>query len=374
MAQALSKFKRPVNGNGTHSYYADGYGVQSVDFGSASYKWDSMGLASADNYNSLLIYHCAVSVDMEFGPDASGTLLSTASSALKKYFIYSKEIIQVKRYSDDQKWMDLLNDELRNGRPIIYGGDADDGTPGHAFNIDGVINSVYYHINWGWGGTNNGYYVINSFKPGGNDFTKNHSAIIHIQPYYYPTDILLSDTVVLLNVPQGSKIGVVSVTDEAVNNTYSLTVISDSLFNGESWVMDYYLNGDTLKTGRTFSATDGPTDTVSITVTDKFDNFIKKKIALKLGTSPTGIYDPVSINIRDLLFYPNPASGQIYIKQRNERELISLKIYSISGILIRQIDNLSDSTRQLYGLQPGIYLFKAEMSDRSSVREKIVVY
>ena len=373
MSQAMSVFKIPVNGYGTHSYFATGYGTQFADFGATTYKWDSMSLSLPDKYNALLLYHCAVSVNMEFGADGSASQTLSASAALKNYFYYSRQISYKKRFLIEQDWIDLLNQQLLKGRPIIYAGDADDGTPGHAFNIDGVVNSTYFHINWGWSGINNGYYTINSLKPGNDDFTKNNAAIFGIQPYYYPTDIVLTDTIVPLNVQAGTYVGVVKVIDEATDNVYTIKLKADSTFNGSAWIQDYYLKGDSLKTNRTFTGSDLKTDTVLISVSDKFGNFISRKITLNVGGSSTGIFSHSFDGEQDILLYPNPVTEYLFINNKSGIEISSLKIYSLSGSLLKRIENPAHGSNiQVSFLQTGIYILEVELSDKSIIRQKII--
>ena len=289
LAQAMSVFKVPEKGQGYNNYLDPKYGTQFVNFGNTFYKWDSMSVSSADKYNSLLLYHCAVAVNMNFGADGSGTQTIYAASALRNYFSFSHNVFYRNRTGTDIAWQDLLNAELLKGRPVIYAGDADDGNPGHAFNIDGVINSTYFHINWGWSGSNNGYYTLNALNPESNNFNKNQAAIFGIQPYYYPTDIMVSDTIVRVNQPSGTLVGIVNVIDEATDNSYTLKLDCDSLFTGTGWVRNYYLTGDSLRTGRIFTGADRRVDTVFISLKDKYNNTLNKKILLGIEDTPTGI-------------------------------------------------------------------------------------
>jgi len=374
MAQAMSVYKKPVNGYGTHSYTAPGYGTQLANFGETTYKWDSMSLSEPDKNNALLLYHCAVSVNMEFGANGSGTQLIDASSAFKNFFYYSRRTSYKKRPADDQSWIDLLDQQLLLGRPIIYSGDADDGKPGHAFNMDGVVNSTYFHINWGWSGSNNGYYTINSLRPGNNDFTKNHAAIIGIQPYYYPTDVILSDTLVKMNKPERSIVGEIKVIDEATDNVYQIKMVSDSTYNGSAWIKDFFLEGDTVKTGRTFTAADNPVDTILITVTDKYSNTLNKKIALKVGSSSTGIDNSVRQGINYFNIYPNPATDHIYFDQNKIMDIVEIRIYSADGALVK-INNIEalDEGISLINLKPGLYILVAKLDNHLLIRRKFII-
>lgn len=372
MGQAMSVFSLPSYGIGTNSYLADGYGIQLADFGATEYKWDSMNYKSPDRYNSLLLYHCAVSVNMQFGADGSSALLTDATMALRGNFVYSRHIRLRERLTDDLAWMALLNQQLINGRPIIYSGDADDGLPGHAFNIDGVINS-YYHINWGWSGANNGYFTINSLKPGNNDFTKNHSAILGIQPYYYPTGILLSDTIVPLNALSGSVVGIVSIVDEATDNSYTVKMISDSTWDGVSWIKDYFLDGYTLRTGRVFTEEDVPRDTIILTVTDRYKTTVSKNVILKIGANPSNIRNPDAINMSDLKIFPNPSEDLIFFETVDHNIIEEVMVYSPEGRLIMsEMIGSSKGLISVSSMNRGIYIFGARLRNNEVKWKKFI--
>lgn len=286
MAQGMSVYESPARGVGSKSYYHPDYGTISADFSLANYDWRAMSPDEPDDQNARLLYHCAVSTAMDFGPDGSGTRSTApAINAMKQYFGYSKRIVWTERLSDTDAWKALLDKNLLAGRPIIYSGSPPAGTIGHAFNIDGVHNSLYYHINWGWNGSNNGYYTINSLKPGSQDFTQGQAAVFNIQPFYYPTDVALSDTLVLLSLPAGKAVGKFTVVDEATDNSYQVKLECDSTLNGTDWIPDYYLDGDTLRAARQFERADGPIDTVTFIVTDTHGNSIRATRLLLLTAS-----------------------------------------------------------------------------------------
>ena len=198
MAQAMSVYQYPLKGKGTYSYTHPDYGSIIVRFDKEpEYAWDSMAVDTPDNHNARLLYHAAVTVSMNFGPDASGSFTSRIPNALINYFGYYKSAKRVARYANMDEWIQLLGNELLAGRPLVYSGDNDDGEPGHAFNIDGVTNDGYFHVNWGWSGKYNGYFTLNNLNPGSNEFSAHHEAVINIRPpVYAPTDLDLTKTTV----------------------------------------------------------------------------------------------------------------------------------------------------------------------------------
>lgn len=372
MAQAMSVYMKPQYGEGSKDYLNDTYGLLSVDFASTNYKWDSMSLDMADQYNALLLYHCAVSVDMDFGPDGSGALTALAKIALRDYFRMSKEMTYYRR-DRVSNWKELITLELVEGRPIIYKGDADNGEAGHAFNLDGVINSDYFHINWGWSGSSNGYFLLDDLTPGTNNFTQNHAAIFGMQPFYYPTGVELSSYIVPEGVAAGASVGEIIIIDEAIDNEYEITLISDSTYISGSWYKDYYIDGDTLRTGVLFPEEANTTDTIWFQVSDIHDNYIEAEVVLVLGdtsTSSTGILEE---RLQSLVIYPNPVSDILRIQTGTGELVRSVKIYSMDGSILRE--------RYLYGqsiemdvssLRPGFYILGLDYTDGIIIRRKFI--
>lgn len=189
MAQVMKYWNYPTHGRGYHSYHCSYYGTQSANFANTTYKWSYMPnrlIASSTttqvNAVATLMYHCGVSVDMNYGIiEGSGINdISLVVQALKNYFKYDNALHLVSKSScSEGVWINLLKNELNNGRPIFYVGT---GSGGHAFVCDGYDNSNYFHFNWGWSGNHNGYYSVNDLSPGDYNFSSNQLAIVGIQP------------------------------------------------------------------------------------------------------------------------------------------------------------------------------------------------
>ena len=202
MAQVMKYWSYPSRGTGFHSYDAPSYGTQSANFSQTTYQWGSMPntVSSSNNAVATLMYHCGVSVDMQYGANGSaayilagnnGSSFACAENALKTYFGYNSSMMQgiKKNNFSDSQWISKLKNELDNGRPIIYGGYANGGGGGHCFVCDGYDSNNKMHFNWGWGGSCDGYYSINNLTPGSGgtgsgsgSYTYNQIAIIGIKP------------------------------------------------------------------------------------------------------------------------------------------------------------------------------------------------
>ena len=174
MAQVMKYWNYPSHGIGSHSYIPESnpsLGEQYADFNSTNYDWDNMtnsytGSSTTAQKQAVatLMYHCGVSIDMDYGPTSGAPTLLVAD-ALKAYFGYPSEVTHISRYEyNDADWIALLKSELDLLRPIQYHGSGSGG--GHSFVCDGYDSDNYFHFNWGWSGRCDAYYTINNLNPG----------------------------------------------------------------------------------------------------------------------------------------------------------------------------------------------------------------
>ena len=172
MSQVMKRWDHPAQGTGNHSYYCYGYGTQSANFGATTYDWehmpDRLGGASQEEIEAvaLLMYHCGVSVDMQFSPSGSGANSWDVPSAIRNHFSYSYHCsIKGRDEFTLFDWQDLLKEQFDLGWPVYYSGFSNSG--GHAFVCDGYDDDDLFHFNWGWGGSSDGWFVIDEIDYAG---------------------------------------------------------------------------------------------------------------------------------------------------------------------------------------------------------------
>ena len=202
-AQVMKFWNHPAVGSGSHIYPHPTFGTLAADFGSTAYDWTHMpdaltALSTDDEVNAVatLMFHVGVAVEMNYGhssgaqTEANGSLTAVCSeNALRTHFGYSPSIHSDHRsMHTDAEWVATLATELAAGRPVLYSGSDPSG--GHAFVLDGLDSAGFFHVNWGWGGYCDGYYVIGALNPssggtGGNStytFNLRNAAILGIKP------------------------------------------------------------------------------------------------------------------------------------------------------------------------------------------------
>lgn len=203
MAQVMRYYKYPACGTGTAKYTGGSQGEATYDFSAHPFDWDNMleqytssatgnprfNTAQADAVAELMLA-CGASVNMDYSKEESGSHTAYAATALKNNFGYSSKVKAVET-SDvgneyvEMEWTWTLQDELDLGHPVIFGGTSTQG--GHCFVIDGYTvtdNVAYFHVNWGWSGSYNGWFLLTLLRPVGttNYWSQHETMILGCEP------------------------------------------------------------------------------------------------------------------------------------------------------------------------------------------------
>lgn len=195
MAQIMRYHKYPATGTGSHSYSHPKYGTLSADFGSTTYNWNNMPGESATIDVATLLYHAGVSVNMHYTPDESGANSVLVAPALTNYFRYpNASYVDPDNFAfGTNEYQIVLREELNSNRPFFY---EVSGDPSHAVVCDGYSDD-YFHMNFGWSGYENGYFMISDIKPvGGYIFGFKGNAVIGISPV--PISVNKQDSLALV--------------------------------------------------------------------------------------------------------------------------------------------------------------------------------
>ena len=166
MSQLMRFWAYPSKGNGSHCYYHEDYGEICADFGNTEYDWDNMPNTLNSNSSEAeklatgtLCFHCGVTIDMGYGPDGSGGGSGAIPSVMHTYFDYCDANVQLSRNDfETEIWKTMVREQFDMGWPMYYGGCENDGC--HAFVCDGYDDNDMFHFNLGWGGSSDGWYLI----------------------------------------------------------------------------------------------------------------------------------------------------------------------------------------------------------------------
>lgn len=176
MAQVMAYYKYPKQLKADIPGYVNRWNgipmeIPTITREEGIYDWDNMlpkynkeANATQQQKDAVakLMYHCGAAVQMTYGPESAAAV---SASKLAKYFGYDADLMMdLSRSSFTlDKWMQIIDTELAAGRPVLYGGQASDG--GHQFVCDGKDGEGLYHINWGWSGSQNGYFDLSLLNP-----------------------------------------------------------------------------------------------------------------------------------------------------------------------------------------------------------------
>lgn len=209
-----------------------------------TYDWDNMlpKYISYDPVNytdaqataiAKLMYHCGAACEMDYG-SSSGANVTPA--ILSTYFGYDSDLMQDlnRDVFTLAEWSQIMDKELTAKRPILYSGQSSDG--GHEFVCDGTDGNGLYHINWGWGGYQDGYFDVTILNPdkGGagsgnapDGYNQYCSMIIGIAPDNGKVDEPLVDVAPIVMLGSGrSSLGFTKRTRAKVTDTFRVTTNS----------------------------------------------------------------------------------------------------------------------------------------------------
>lgn len=187
MAQVMKYWEWPVHGYGSVEYYdKDGCGQTLMqDLSLNEYDWSNMLNSYTTGYNTgtqatavaTLMRDCGYAVHMQYTPDWSAA--SVSASTMRTYFHYSPAAKDryVKNFSTEM-WHEFIRKDLDEGRPVLYSGQSSSG--GHQFILDGYDSEDYYHVNWGWGGYQDGWFMLTDL----NGYNDDQEMINHLEPDY----------------------------------------------------------------------------------------------------------------------------------------------------------------------------------------------
>ena len=166
----------PVKGEGSISYqWQTGRKTITEDFSKVTFDWANMKdfytSANTEAENKAvaeLSYYVGVGAQMNYNIAASGGSGATTVATIQglyNYFGYDEGMEQLMRdVTGNREWTERLVYELDNNRPIFYAGATGDHA-GHAFVFDGYNKDGYFHVNWGWGGMSDGYFLTTALDP-----------------------------------------------------------------------------------------------------------------------------------------------------------------------------------------------------------------
>lgn len=173
MAQIMKYFNYPVVGKGNF-YYKWNSDTLRINLAKDTLQWASMLNVYGDTSTytpaqgravAALMRDCGYSLTMKYGKSSSSASTSKAATALVSHFLYDPSLRYIERANYDLiEWEDEIYQNLITYGPVqIRGANSKGGA--HSFVCDGISNNCMFHINWGWGGKSDGYFLFSALEP-----------------------------------------------------------------------------------------------------------------------------------------------------------------------------------------------------------------
>lgn len=191
-----------------------------LDTGNTNYDWDSM----TDTYNeqstqqqkeavARLMSDIGMATKTQYDTSNSLTYSDSAETALAENFSYAHNLaLYVKDNMTTTDWYELIYNELKAQRPVVYMGGRGNAKAPQAFVCDGYKDG-FFHINWGWGGLSDGYFKLSALTPdsrgegstGSPSFNTNERVLVGMtrhQEQYGHRPVIYSNDDMSINMPK----------------------------------------------------------------------------------------------------------------------------------------------------------------------------
>ena len=120
----------------------------------------STAVAPSNTHKAALVFACGVAARQVYNASGSGTFgVDQAYDAYQKFNCTSAELIE------DLNFDRRLSQNMKDAKPAHLAVVNPTWTSGHNLVVDGYNTDGYYHLNFGWSGSYNGWYLIPSGLP-----------------------------------------------------------------------------------------------------------------------------------------------------------------------------------------------------------------
>lgn len=106
---------------------------------------------------AAITFACGVAATQVYGSSGSGTFgVNQAYEAYQRFNCTTISLLD----DNDPDLYERLSDNMKDALPAHLAVVNDDWTMGHNVVVDGYNTDDFFHVNWGWGGTYNGWYLL----------------------------------------------------------------------------------------------------------------------------------------------------------------------------------------------------------------------
>ena len=192
MAQVMCYWKYPAEAPALDGYTSEVNGMTVGALPGGTFDWENMldvyptnATTQQKDAVAMLMRYCGQACYMGYG--TSGAYSDDELEGMKT-FGYNEAAALFDRddYTADE-WAAMIEEQLAAGCPILYGGVDPDKNAGHAFVVDGCGGGMY-HVNWGWSGSGDGYFVLDAFTTMNLKYSSEQQMLYQVYPAGYLYD------------------------------------------------------------------------------------------------------------------------------------------------------------------------------------------
>ncbi len=219
-----------------------------------------------------LMLYCGVAVKMDYGVSVSGANSGNIPDALTNYFDYCNPTLVKREEYSDSEWKEMVYCSLLRGDPIIYS------AGNHCFVLDGYDGNGYVHVNWGWGGYRDDYFLLNAVEGSVESvldgYVYNQTAVLFAEP----------------NIRDLESVNLSLRSDRVVKNISSLESIPLEFDLEVNNISDeynaFYVDVWPIKDGKTLSWFNETNDANVTNVSCHENKILKKQYSIPANISP----------------------------------------------------------------------------------------
>ena len=194
MAQVMYYWKYPAEAPALDGYTSEVNGMTVGALPGGTFDWDSMldvyptsATTQQKDAVAMLMRYCGQACYMGYGTSGSGAYSDDELEGMKTFgYNEAAELLDRDDYTADE-WAAMIEQQLAAGCPILYGGVDPDKNAGHAFVVDGCGGGMY-HVNWGWSGSGDGYFVLDAFTTMNLRYSSEQQMLYQVYPAGYLYD------------------------------------------------------------------------------------------------------------------------------------------------------------------------------------------
>ena len=268
MAQVMYYWKFPAEVPAMDAYTSEVNGMSVGALPGGVLDWDNM----LDEYTTsattqqrdavaMLMRYCGQASHMGYGTSASGAYSDDELEGMKLFGYNAGATLLSRDDYSAEEWAGMMDAQLAAGCPILYGGVDTDKNMGHGFVVDGCGGGMY-HVNWGYSGAGDGYFVLDAFTNMNYVFSSEQEMLYQVYPTGYLYDRIAA-------VMEEAK----NVTSTSFTADWTELSASENVTDYTLYVQPYESSVHQVLLNETFAAIDVNTDVTTALSSNKVGDY-----------------------------------------------------------------------------------------------------